>query len=142
MMITCTCVICTVTLYSVHEHCCNSLFNSLFLELLVCLNSRNQTLLLKKTLNQQHQLFIGELFIRVINPCCTCTSVAVHVLVLLYMYQCYCTCTSVAVHVLVLLYMHQCCCTCTYIYSSNPWESNHRDGPTGHKNVYAICIYI
>ena len=21
-----------------------------------------------------------------------------------------------------------------YIYSSNPWESNHRDGPTGHKN--------
>ena len=21
-----------------------------------------------------------------------------------------------------------------YIYNSNPWESNHRDGPTGHKN--------
>ena len=21
-----------------------------------------------------------------------------------------------------------------YIYSSNPWESNHRDGPTGHNN--------
>ena len=20
-----------------------------------------------------------------------------------------------------------------FIYSSNPWESNHRDGPTGHK---------
>ena len=23
-----------------------------------------------------------------------------------------------------------------YIYSSNLWESNHRDGPTGHKNYH------
>ena len=22
-----------------------------------------------------------------------------------------------------------------YIYSSNPWESNHRDGPMGHKII-------
>ena len=32
-----------------------------------------------------------------------------------------------------------------YIYSSNPWESNHRDGPTGHKNnndYICVCIYI
>ena len=25
-----------------------------------------------------------------------------------------------------------------YIYSSNPWESNHRDGPTGHNNILYI----
>ena len=25
--------------------------------------------------------------------------------------------------------------TQTYKYSSNPWESNHRDGPTGHKKA-------
>ena len=23
-----------------------------------------------------------------------------------------------------------------YIYSSNPWESNYRDGPTGHNNFH------
>ena len=25
-----------------------------------------------------------------------------------------------------------------YEHTSNPWESNHRDGPTGHKNRFTI----
>ena len=40
-----------------------------------------------------------------------------------------------------------------YIYSSNPWESNHRDGPTAHKNKHNdktdkctmyvhVCMYM
>ena len=30
-----------------------------------------------------------------------------------------------------------------YIYSSNPWESNHRDGNIGHKNIHTLytCTY-
>ena len=37
------------------------------------------------------------------------------------------------------------------VYSTNPWESNHRDGPMGHKNapvnifvndLLSFCIYL
>ena len=28
------------------------------------------------------------------------------------------------------------------VYSSNPWESNHRDGPTGHKNTLSIPLLM
>ena len=27
-----------------------------------------------------------------------------------------------------------------YIYSSNPWESNYRDDPTGHNKYYVVGI--
>ena len=29
-----------------------------------------------------------------------------------------------------------------YIYSSNPWESNHRDGPMGHNNNINKSTYL
>ena len=29
-----------------------------------------------------------------------------------------------------------------YIHCSNPWESNHRDGPMGHENLSFVFLLI
>ena len=31
---------------------------------------------------------------------------------------------------------------CTYIYSLNPWKSNHRDGPAANKNSFSCSIIL
>jgi hypothetical protein len=47
--------------------------------------------------------------------CCSRTIIAVHVLLLLFMYYYCCSCTIIAVHVLLLLFTYYYCCSCTII---------------------------